>query len=52
MAYKWTCPHCGRSEYSASPHREKKTIKCIYCTKEYKNPHCEKREVNNGKAQR
>ncbi len=44
--FKCTCPHCGRSEYSASPHRDKKTIKCIYCTEEYDNPYYDKKEEN------
>lgn len=39
MAYKWTCPYCGRDEYSAVPYEDKEKIRCVYCCKEYKNPY-------------
>ena len=44
MAYKFTCPHCGRSEYSAAGHRDKEKIKCVYCGKEYLNPYYKRKE--------
>lgn len=47
MVYKWTCPHCGGSEYSAAAFRDKEKIHCIYCGKEYENPHYEKKEADN-----
>ena len=53
MAYKWTCPYCGRSEYSASAFRDKKRIRCVYCSKEYRNPYYEGKEGrHNGKEKR
>jgi len=46
MAYKWTCPHCGRAEYSAAAHEDEEKIRCIYCGKEYKNPYYKQRREN------
>ncbi|MDP4092581.1 MAG: hypothetical protein Q8920_04400 [Bacillota bacterium] len=35
---EWTCPDCKGKMYSSYEAQVKKTVKCIYCGKEYENP--------------
>lgn len=48
VAYKFTCPYCGKSEYSAWEHREEREIKCVYCGRKYPNPYYEEEENGDG----
>jgi hypothetical protein len=35
---EWKCPHCCKKMYSSWDQKDKETMKCIYCGKEFKNP--------------
>lgn len=36
---KWICIHCGKRMYSSCGNQHDRTVKCIYCGKQIKNPY-------------
>ena len=37
MAVRWSCPHCDQSMFSAWDDRDRETVTCIHCQKEFPN---------------
>lgn len=37
--HMFECPHCSGKEFSSWASREDEIVTCVYCGKQYQNPH-------------